>query len=204
MANAKPQNFLIGTLVYTLLFAAAAENIGGKDSDNICGGEERWDVKVVIDPNADMARKTFEEATIADLLKIDTKKPENKYGENKPRMEIETHLYKIRHCFITDVLREDDNDLHLVIEDGRGNHMIAEIPDPKCPDAKKSDRTGDFEQVRNTMLQFSNNYRHFMFAITGYLFVDKKHGQTGRAPNNVELHPIIELTKEKKINPILQ
>src|SRR4030095_1922908 len=204
MAQPKPQTFLIGGLLYTLLFAAAAENIGGKDSDNKCGGEERWNVKVVTDPNADKARSGFEETTIADLIKIDTKKPENKYGEDKPRMEIETHLYKIRHCFITDVLRENDNDLHLVIEDGAGNHMIAEIPDPKCSEAQKSDWIGNFEEARNTLVQFSNNYRHFMFSITGFLFVDKKHGQTGRAPNNVELHPIIEIKKEKKINPILQ
>ena len=82
--------------------------------------------------------------------------------------------------------------------------MIAEIPDPQCPDAKKSDWVGNYEEVRATMLKYANNYRHYLFTVTGFLFVDRSHGQTGKAPNNVEIHPIIELTKEKKINPILQ
>jgi hypothetical protein len=119
-------------------------------------------------------------------------------------MEIEKHIYEVKHCFITDVLRENDNDLHLVIEDGAGNHMIAEIPDATCPDAKKSDWAGNFGEVRATMLKYANNYRHYLFTVTGVLFVDKRHGQTGVAPNNVELHPIIKLTKEKKINPLLK
>src|SRR6266480_201315 len=113
MAAPNPKTFLIGTLLYTLLFAGAAEKIGGSDSDNKCGGKERWKVKVVDDDNADKVATGFEETTIANLLTINTTSPANKYAENKPRMEIETHLYKIRHCFITDVLRENDNDLHL-------------------------------------------------------------------------------------------
>jgi hypothetical protein len=40
MAAAKPQKFIIGGLMYVLLFAGAKEEIGGKDSDNKCGGEE--------------------------------------------------------------------------------------------------------------------------------------------------------------------
>ena len=36
-------------------------------------------------------------------------------------MEIEKQVYTIKNCFITDIIREDDNDLHLVIEDGNKN-----------------------------------------------------------------------------------
>lgn len=204
MAKANPQNFLVGSILYVLMFVAAEEKIGGRDNDDKCGGEENWKKKVMIDKDASSADSFYQETTIAELLKINTKLPQNKYGEDKPRMEIEKRLYKIRHCFITDVLRENDNDLHLVIEDGNGNHMIAEIPDATCPDAKKSEWSGNFEEVRGIMLKYANNYRHYLFTVTGFLFVDKSHGQTGRAPNNVELHPIIELKKEKKINPILK
>lgn len=204
MAKAKPQNYLIGGLMYVLLFAAGEEKIGGRDSDDKCGGEERWEQKVMADPEAADIPESYQTKTIAELMDIDTKIKENKYGEKKARMEIESHIYKIRHCIITDVLRENDNDLHLVIEDGDGNHMIAEIPDATCPQAKKSDWSGYFEDARATMLKYANNYRHYMFTITGILFVDKKHGQTGRAPNNIEIHPVLEIKKEKKINPILQ
>lgn len=202
--KAKPQKFLIGGLFYTLLFAGAAEEIGGRDADNICGGEERWEQKVMIDPQADSIHETPVETTIAELIAIDTKLKENKYAEGKPRMQIERQVYKIKHCFITDVLRENDNDLHLVIEDGEKHTMIAEIPDPACREAKKSQWIEFFSDARSTLFTYKSNYRHFLFTITGVLFVDKSHGQTGKAPNSIEIHPILEIKKEKQINPILQ
>ncbi len=204
MAKANPQNFMVGTVMYVLLFVAGSEKIGGRDNDNKCGGEEHWAEKVLADPSADSISLTIEPKTIKELSAIDTKLPENKYKETKPRMEIEKHIYQVKHCFITDVLRENDNDLHLVIEDGSGNHMIAEIPDPTCPDAKNSEWASNFEDVRAVMLKYANNYHHYLFTVTGVLFVDKSHNQTGLAPNSVELHPIIELRKEKKINPLLK
>ncbi len=204
MAKANPRDFMVGTVMYVLLFVAGSEKIGGNDSDDKCGGEEHWAQKVLSDADADSISQTIEPTTIKDLMAIDTKLPENKYKEAKPRMEIEKHIYQLKHCFITDVLREDDNDLHLVIEDGAGNHMIAEIPDATCPDAKRSQWIGNFEDVRATMLHYANNYRHYLFTVTGVLFVDRYHSQTGAASNNVELHPVIKLKKEKKINPILQ
>jgi hypothetical protein len=204
MPQPKPQKFLVGAVMYVLLFAAGEESIGGKDKDQKCGGEEKWEQKVMIDDAAASIENTYVETTIADILTINTKTQANKFSDKKPRMPFESQIYRVRHCFITDVLRENDNDLHLVIEDGNGNHMIAEIPDPECPDAASSDWSELFYGARETMLQYANNYRHYMFSITGVLFLDKAHGQTGRAPNNVEIHPILELKKEKKINPILQ
>ncbi|MEP6710859.1 MAG: hypothetical protein ABJA37_00505 [Ferruginibacter sp.] len=202
MPKASPKKYTIGALVYVLLFASAAEKIGGGDNDTKCGGEEHWEQKVLIDPAADSINFNIKAATIKQLLAIDTKLPVNKYKESKPRMEIEKQIYEIKHCFVTDILRENDNDLHLVIEDGAGNHMIAEVPDASCPAAQASDWSGNFEEVRADILTYANNYRHYLFTITGVLFVDKSHGQTGVAPNSIELHPIIAFTKEKKINPI--
>ena len=184
--------------MYILLFAGAKEQIGGKDSDNICGGQERWEEKVMTDPGAQKINDVPVETSIQNLLTINTTTKDSKYQEGRPRMAIEDKLYKVKHCFITDVLRENDNDLHMVIEDGKGNHMIAEIPDPLCPDAKRSPWSENFNQARLTIQQYANNYRHFFFTVTGVLFVDKAHGQTGKADNNVELHPVIELIKEKK------
>jgi len=205
MAKAKPQTFLIGSLLYVLLFAgASSEIIKERDKDNKCGGEERWKQKVLIDNEANQIDETPEETTIEELSKIDTKLKENRYGEGKPRMEIEKKVYKIKHCFITEIIRENDNDLHLVIEDGDKHTMIAEIPDAQCPDALNSQWVEFFGDVMETIENHANNYRHFMFTITGVLFVDKSHGQTGKAPNNVEIHPVLEIKVEKKINPIKQ
>lgn len=207
MAKPKPQHFFIGTVMYVLLFAGAKERIGGRDSNDICGGEERWEQKVLIDPEAQDIHEKPIVTTIEELQKIDTKLPENKYQEGKPRMEIEKQVYTIKNCFITDILRENDNDLHLVIEDGDKKHphtMIAEIPDVECPQAKESEWAGNYQEVRELILDHSENYRHFMFTISGVLFVDKSHGQTGRAPNGIEIHPITRIKIERKINPILQ
>lgn len=205
MAKPKPQTFLAGSLLYVLLFAGSAtETIGGSDSDDRCGGVERWEVKVMADEEAEDIDETPIETTIAELHKINTKLKANKYQEDKPRMEIEKQVFTIKHCFISKVLRENDNDLHLVIEDGEKRTIIAEIPDTRCSQAKNSPWVEFFRDSRATMMKHRNNYRHFMFTVTGVLFVDKSHGQTGRAPNNVELHPILEIKKEKQINPILQ
>jgi hypothetical protein len=204
MAASKIQKYIAGGVMYILLFAGGSEVIGGGDNDNICGGEDRWQQKVLIDAEADSINTNEKPTTIAFLNTINTTTPENKFANNKPRMNIEKQMYTLKQVYITDVLRENDNDLHLVIEDGKGHHMIAEIPDPTCPDAKKSNWIGGIEESRDEMLKHANNYRHFMFTISGVLFVDKAHGQTGRADNNLEIHPILKLKTEKQINPILK
>jgi hypothetical protein len=204
MAVSKVQKYIAGGVMYILLFAGGSEVIGGNDNDNICGGEDRWQQKVLIDKEAATINTKEIVTTIDSLTAINTTIPANKFGDNKPRMNIEKQVYTLRNVYISDILRENDNDLHLVIEDGKGHHMIAEIPDPTCPDAKKSDWSGEIEQSRNEMLKHGNNYRHFLFTVTGVLFVDKAHGQTGRADNNVEIHPILKLHTEKQINPVLK
>jgi hypothetical protein len=204
MAVSKVQKYIAGGVMYILLFAGGSEVIGGNDNDNICGGEDRWQQKVLIDKEAATINTKEILTTIDSLTAINTTIPANKFGNNKPRMNIEKQVYTLRNVYISDALRENDNDLHLVIEDGKGHHMIAEIPDPTCPDAKKSDWSGEIEQSRNEMLKHANNYRHFLFTVTGVLFVDKAHGQTGRADNNVEIHPILKLHTEKQINPVLK
>ena len=204
MATKDPKKFIIGGALYTLLFVAGPEQIGGKDTDNKCGGEERWTYKVLEDNEANNISETPSLTTIKDLTSINTKTKDAAYSEGRPRADFEKKVYTIKHCFITKVLRENDNDLHLVIEDGAGNTMIAEIPDPQCPDAKKSIWIEYFNDARATMFQYRSNFRHYMFTVTGVAFVDRSHGQTGKAPNNVEIHPILEIKKEKKINPIQQ
>ncbi|HEX7903436.1 MAG TPA: hypothetical protein VF487_06130 [Chitinophagaceae bacterium] len=200
----KKRNFLIGGLSYVLLFLGASEDIGGHDSDNVCGGKQRWAVKVLADPGAATIKKTPVVTTIDQLTQIDTEIPEHKFKETAPRMDIEQQVYTIKNCFITDILREDDNDYHLVIEDGKGNHMVAEIPDPECDDAANSGWVDDFIQARTLIEEDGTRFRHFRYTITGVLFRDKTHGVTGRAPNNVELHPVIKIKRQKAINPIEQ
>lgn len=203
MAATKTQKYIAGGIMYILLFAGAQEGIGGNDTDKKCGGEDRWQQKILVDDKAMNINTLSTLTTIASINSINTTAEPNKFADNKPRMSIEQQVYTIKHCYISDALRENDNDVHLVIEDGKGHHMIAEIPDPTCIGIATSPWLGDIQKVRNFFLDHASNYRHFLFTVTGPLFVDKAHSQTGKADNNIEIHPILKLDAEKQINPIL-
>jgi len=193
-----PKNVIIAGVTYALLFAGAGAGIVNRDNDNKCGGEERWEQKVLIDEKTEDINTAPVLTTIKDMNDISTSNLEIK--KNTERQDIEKQVYTIKDCFITHAIREDDNDIHIVIEDGQKNTMIAEIPDTKCKDAKSSEFVDDFRKARKTFLKYQNVYNHYKFDITGVLFVDKKHSKppTGNGKNNVELHPVIDLKATTK------
>jgi len=193
-----PKKVIIAGVTYALLFAGAGAGIVNRDNDNKCGGEERWEQKVLIDEKVEDINTTPVLTTIKDMNDISTSNLEIK--KNTERQDIEKQVYTIKDCFITHAIREDDNDIHIVIEDGQKHTMIAEIPDTKCKDAKSSEFVDDFRKARKTFLKYQNVYNHYKFDITGVLFVDKKHSKppTGNGKNNVELHPVIDLKATTK------
>jgi hypothetical protein len=92
---------------------------------------------------------------------------------------------------------EADSDYHLLLMDGAGNTMIVEIPSPDClPDTAPL-----LSGIRNARAQFDNRYQpHRTFAtanvavrVTGVGMFDFIHGQTGVAPNGIELHPVLDI-----------
>lgn len=193
MPNKKTRKITIAGLVYTLLFAGAGAGIIDRDNTPKCGGEERWEEKVLIDEAVDEINADPAETTIEQLNAISTK--EITITKSTKRQDLEKQVFTVKDCFITHAIKEADNDIHLVIEDGHGGHMIAEIPDPKCPDAKKSQFKNQFKEAQKTFLKYQNVYNHYRFDITGVRFIDKKHAKnpTGNAANNIELHPVIQL-----------
>ena len=193
-----PKKVIIAGVTYALLFAGAGAGIINRDNDNKCGGEERWEQKVLIDEKTGDINTTLSFTTIKDMNDISTSNLEIK--KNTERQDIEKQVYTIKDCFITHAIREDDNDIHIVIEDGQKHTMIAEIPDTKCKDAKSSEFVDDFRNARKNFLKYQNVYNHYKFDITGVLFVDKKHSKppTGNGKNNVELHPVIDLKATTK------
>ena len=192
------QKVIIGGLMYVLLFAGAPEAISGGDSDEKCGGEELWSQKILMDEESEDIRRTPELTTIANLIRIDTE-GEKRTADN-PRLEFEEKEVTVKDVLIRKVILEDDNDYHLVIQDRQGRHMIAEIIDPACEDAHQSEFIDDYYAVRETMDQYATKFLHYSFNITGVLFRDRPHGQTGKADNNLEIHPILKLTKNHKLN----
>jgi len=92
---------------------------------------------------------------------------------------------------------ETDSDYHLVIQDAAGNTMIAEIPDPACVGAGSPFATliqsarQDFDAKYSTTTSFQT--ANIPVQLIGVGFFDFLHGQTGVAPNGIELHPVLDI-----------
>ena len=158
----------------------------------LCGGVERWDVKVLTDASASLVNYTPKPTTIDSLINIPTNP-----DPNAPRVQgTEFQSYKIN-CKITIKKNESDNDYHLVLKDGTET-IIGEVPDPVCAAASTSAHVDDFIAARNwvnTHIGIDPNYNVNLAPvyITGVAFVDVPHGQTGAAPNQMEIHPILNI-----------
>jgi hypothetical protein len=169
------------------VFGGTGAGIDDKDNDDKCKGTLRWDVKVASDEAAEEIKQKPKVITLAELVQYRT----DTLPKGNARAYSEKFTYTLKDVFITHAILEDDNDLHLVIEDGQHNTLIAEIPDVNCKITEDSRFATQINQ---------HTFDQYQFDITGVFFKDKSHGQTGRAPNNVELHPVTALKKIRKIN----
>ncbi len=158
-----------------------------------CGGVERWSVKVLTDAAAGTVNFTPSVTTITNLVNIVTPPP----SSTMPRYAgIEDKTYSVT-CNITIKKAESDNDYHLVLSDGI-NTMIGEIPDPACSAAASSAHVNQYIAARNFVnanIASGNVYNVNLppVVVYGVAFIDPPHGQTGAAPNNLEIHPILNI-----------
>jgi Protein of unknown function (DUF3761) len=99
------------------------------------------------------------------------------------RLRFERHVFQVRAAVIL-VRHEHDSDLHLVLSDG--NHtMIAESPLASCAPGATPTRRSQMADARTKVRLCSKAL------VTGVAFFDFEHGQTGVAPNAIELHPVL-------------
>ena len=175
---------------------------------------QRWSVKTGADPGAaNLVGQAPVAGTIGGMVALavpaflppDARSP----GAEETVWELNATL--------TGYKREADGDYHLVIADGQGNTMIAEIPDPAALAPGSSFFTGQITAARQA---FDNQFGlqaappapaaaapQFVAAATvpalipasesvtlqGLGFFDFAHGQDGVAPNAIELHPVISI-----------
>jgi hypothetical protein len=138
-------------------------------------GVERWTVKTLQDrPRLFSARVT----TVAHLVSLP-----------RPRSVPVTRLPFERHIFsvvaaVTLVRPEADGDIHLVLRSG-AKHMIAESPSSSCTGRATPVRRRQMASARRVVRLCSRA------RVVGVAFFDYFHGQTGVAPNAIELHPIL-------------
>jgi hypothetical protein len=79
---------------------------------------------------------------------------------------------------------EDDLDYHLVLRSG-SRTMIAETPSPLCTRGATAYRRRQMSDSRR-VARICRRAR-----VGGVAFFDFLHGQTGVAPNGIELHPVL-------------
>lgn len=138
-------------------------------------GVERWAVKMLEDrPRLLPARKT----TVHYLI---TRPAPSSLPYT--RLPFERHVFTVVAAVVL-VREEADSDLHLVLQAG-GNHMIADALSPSCDSRATAYRRRQMRLARNHV-RLCTRAR-----VTGVAFFDYDHGQTGVAPNAIELHPIL-------------
>jgi hypothetical protein len=158
-------------------------------------GVERWAIKTLTDPGANQVNLTPQESSIADLVAIAPPvSPTDRVGPT------ETTTFRITGTLIF-VAKEADGDYHLAIEDAKANTMIAEIPNPSCASGSVvlnqiTEARKAFEAKFGVPGQYPNppSKPNVPVTLTGVGFFDKLHGQTGVAPNGIELHPVLSIS----------
>lgn len=157
-------------------------------------GVERWSVKTGTDPNAPSVNLgTYTSTTIYNMQQSTRPASLPSNGRVAPR---ETTQYRVTGTLVG-YKRETDSDYHLVIKDGSGRTMIVEIPSINCVGAGSPFGNG----IRNARAEFdarltaTSTYKTVTapVAIKGVGFWDFLHGQTGVAPNGIEVHPVLDI-----------
>ena len=156
-------------------------------------GVERWSVKVGTDPDAHLVN--LNNPVIQPITYLRAQTAPASPPLNARVQPTETTLFVIDATLVEYKL-ENDSDYHMVIQDAAGNTMIAEIADPACVTG------GPFANlIQSARNEFDAKYTattsfktaNIPVQITGVAFFDFLHGQTGVAPNGIELHPVLDV-----------
>lgn len=192
----RPLKYLIGTLCWSVVLGVATPGAFSQ-----CG-VERWSVKTGTDADAGLVNLNSQTTTTISSLRS-LPQPSTLPANNRIQ-STETTVFVVD-ATLTQYKLESDSDYHLVIKDVSGNTMIAEIPSPSCvgggsPFASKigvSRSTFDGKFTATTSFQTAN----IPVRITGVGFFDFLHGQTGVAPNGIEIHPILNIVFNPGTSP---
>jgi hypothetical protein len=155
-------------------------------------GVERWSIKTGTDAGArSINQKAPVPANIFHLRALPAPASPPVKSRVKP---VETSVYSVS-AILLRYKYEVDSDIHLVVADTGGRTMIAEMPAPQCVGAS-SPFLPSIRYVRSkfTSLFHPSDTCHRVntpIQIAGVGFFDFKHGQSGVAPNAIELHPVL-------------
>ena len=157
-------------------------------------GVERWSVKTGTD--ADAALINLQSITQTTIATLAAQPAPSSLPSNNRIQPTETTVFQL-HDTLTEFKLENDSDYHLVLSDGAGHTMIAEIPDPACVGSTSP----LLSQIKNARSEFDARYTptgsfqtaNVPVTVTGVGFFDFLHGQAGVAPNGIELHAVLDV-----------
>jgi hypothetical protein len=158
-------------------------------------GVERWSVKTGTDPQApSVVLGSYVSSTIYNFHQSVRPASLPSNGRVSPR---ETTQYRLS-ATLTKYVRESDSDYHLVIQDSAGRTMIVELPASNCvgvgspfgPGISHARSQFDARFTATTSMKTTNT----AVTLKGVGFWDFLHGQTGVAPNGIEVHPVLDIT----------
>ena len=159
-------------------------------------GVERWSVKTGTDSDAVLVNLNSAAPTTMNSL-LALPRPAL-IPDNQRLVPTETILWTMP-VTLNGYFLAQDSDYHMVLTDGSGRTMIAEIPSPTCvgpgsPFAAgiahaRTQMSARFPPAPPGILQTLN----IPVQLTGVGFFDFIGGQTGQAPNGIELHPVIDI-----------
>lgn len=155
-------------------------------------GTERWAIKTASDTQASQVSTAQHPTTIAALRAL--RKPTSLPSNSRIR-PTEITEYVIAGT-LTGYKQESDGDYHLVVADSAKRTMIVELADPRCVTGARFKT-----EITNVRKAFAARYTptgtmqhpNRAIRVRGIGFFDYLHGQTGVAPNGIELHPVLGL-----------
>jgi len=157
-------------------------------------GVERWSVKTGTD--ADVGLVNLNSSSNTTIAAMRAPAAPNPIPANNRVAPLETAQWVIN-ATLTLYKLESDSDYHLVLQDANGLTMIAEIPSPSCVGAGSPFLAG----ITNARNEFNARFTattsfqtaNIPVQIKGVGMFDFLHGQTGVAPNGIEIHPVLDV-----------
>uniref|UniRef100_Q01TW4 LTD domain-containing protein n=1 Tax=Solibacter usitatus (strain Ellin6076) TaxID=234267 RepID=Q01TW4_SOLUE len=160
-------------------------------------GVERWSVKVGTDSDAGLVNLLNPVRSTVSALRL-IPAPADPPGPplNSRVAPTETTVWVVN-GIVSLYKLETDEDYHIVLKDLAGNTMVTEIPSPACDgstspfDAAVAAVRAKFDSHFTATINFQS--ANVPVQMKGVGFFDFIHGQTGVAPNGIELHPILDI-----------
>lgn len=174
----------------------------GSQSCGVSCGVERWHIKTLDDAYVNTINWTPTSISVSSLVAAPVPSGFSSSNDTTRYAPYETHSYTVR-AILVGWKSESDHDFHIVIADpnNTAKTMIIEPPDPGCSDACASNFGSYYTAARNKFTAcfgsvpsgFTNFPSGVVVDVTGVAFFDALHGQTGVAPNGIELHPLLNV-----------